>query len=297
MHGTRAVADDRRQLERSRRRRVELNRASLVRFANEHGEVLLRPAVFTPGHHEHYYHFLYDLLLPLHEVIRRTRPDTTLCVEDFGILTPRLAEIYPGRTAIVPRERAAALPAHPLLAMNPDDVETDPAELDRFCADVRTVLGIVRDTPQRKVIVVERAPAHPYYRHSARLRSAGAERRHIPNHHEIVSAVASRTGPDHELVDVRLEELDQRRQLQLFNDAALVIAQHGAGLGNTAWMRPGSVVVEISHFGDRDHFRHIAGLRGLVFHRYRTEGPHDPVDVDALLRQLLALDSLAHVLA
>jgi hypothetical protein len=95
---------------------------------------------------------------------------------------------------------------------------------------------------------------------------------------------------------VELEDLDLHDQIDLFSKADLVVAEHGAALVNTMFMRPGSTVIEmtpnemvgrwmyrmISYYG---HLNYIFGAfetpPGWVWHRDNYAVPC------ALYRQLL----------
>jgi hypothetical protein len=49
----------------------------------------------------------------------------------------------------------------------------------------------------------------------------------------------------HHITPIALEELDFEEQVNLFSKADLVLAEHGAGLANSIFMRPGSTMVEL----------------------------------------------------
>ena len=66
---------------------------------------------------------------------------------------------------------------------------------------------------------------------------------------------------------VSLEKLSISEQVNLFSKADLVVAEHGAGLVNTIFMRPGSTVVEVfpEPLVGRWAFRVIAHLFNLYY--------------------------------
>jgi capsular polysaccharide biosynthesis protein len=82
--------------------------------------------------------------------------------------------------------------------------------------------------------------------------------------------------------NVTLEELDFAEQVRLFASAVLVVGQHGAGLGNSLWMQPGSTVIELTHRPRLKHFQNISRGMGHEHLLHLTTGPHAAVDVDAL---------------
>ena len=65
--------------------------------------------------------------------------------------------------------------------------------------------------------------------------------------------------------NVILEKLSFKEQVQLFNDAKIVIGQHGAGLVNSFWCQKNTVLIET----DPRHtltFKHIADILLLDYY-------------------------------
>jgi hypothetical protein len=71
----------------------------------------------------------------------------------------------------------------------------------------------------------------------------------------------------HDVTPIELERLPMASQVDLFSKADLVIAEHGAGLANIAFMRPGSVVVEAipDTIATRAAFRYTAAHSKLNY--------------------------------
>jgi hypothetical protein len=71
----------------------------------------------------------------------------------------------------------------------------------------------------------------------------------------------------HEVVPVELDDLPLADQVNLFSKANLVVAEHGAGLANIAFMRPGTFVIEAmpASIATRGVYRYIAAHRHLNY--------------------------------
>jgi hypothetical protein len=71
----------------------------------------------------------------------------------------------------------------------------------------------------------------------------------------------------HRLVPLELERMTVRDQVDIFSKADLVLAEHGAGLANIAFMRPGGFVVEImpAPIATRAVYRYLAAHARLNY--------------------------------
>ena len=154
-------------------------------------------------------------------------------------------------------------------------------------------LGIELVNRPTKVLLIERLPPNAYFLKDAVKKGSGSSRRSIPNHDALAKALNSTVRRSFEFQNVQLENLSFVEQIRLFDSAAVVIGQHGAGLANTLWMQPASAVIELSHAPSLRHFRNISEALGHTFVLHRTSGPHADVDVEGLVGQLLSHDRLA----
>jgi capsular polysaccharide biosynthesis protein len=147
------------------------------------------------------------------------------------------------------------------------------------------------------VLLIERLPPQDFFRTAAKSKGGGTSRRSIPNHDELAGALQSLVRPAFEFENVRLEQIPFEEQVRLFSTAALVIGQHGAGLANCAWMQPGSRVVELANKPELTHFQRLSRFMGHAHVVHRTGGPHEAIDVPALISHLRREPSLADVLS
>lgn len=124
----------------------------------------------------------------------------------------------------------------------------------------------------------------------------GATRRTVTNHKavaETIQAYCSRH--DLEFQNVQLEGLPFAEQFRLFKQSRIVIGQHGGGLANALWLRPGAAsLIELAQAATRDHFLNLCEDFGLGYGRVTcpladatAASPERlTVDPDAVLAQL-----------
>lgn len=259
--------------------RVRRNRRQLLHTARGTREL----TVFPDNSAEHYYHFLFDLALPLFLLLEDLDDDVNVMVDATGPFIPRLEQLFASRVRLAPSDEAR--PKYKLLGMNPIFVAVGSPEFRAFSRHARRVAG-APDIQPNKVLLIERLPPQEFFRTQARHTGGGASRRSIPNHAEVQSLMEEWVEPPLEFMNVRLEELDFATQIRLFASAKIIVGQHGAGLGNAVWMDPGGTVVEMTNRPELRHFEIIS--RGMQHHHLTlpTAGAHTPIDL-AMLRAAL----------
>jgi len=222
------------------------------------------------GSVEHFYHFLLGYLLPCVVWLER-HPGTPVTVRDCGPLTPWFDLIRPWADVEVVspgtmlqwvvdrRQRRAILP--PL-----DDPELfDGRQLRVFATRIRAGVGVGMALPGGGTVVSDRGPADPFYASpAAEVRTAGSERRSVPNMADIARELEQDGAV--RLVDAAL--LAPRDQVATFAAARTLVGQHGAGLAHMVWMAPGSTVVEILPPLPAYRARMFRDLAASLGHRY-----------------------------
>ncbi len=257
------------------------------RGSDEHGE---RRTIILPwntnGSVEHYYHFLLGYLLPL--AIRCDQGGRTpFWVRDcgpmnriFGELSSRwmIDLLEPGEHL----EESALERASYVVGMDaPTRYEQE--KLNMAAAAVRDALGVVPvaevDRGIARILVVSRGEPDPYYSEErSEIKASGTDRRSIPNLSDVASALA-----DLGTVTVcGLERATLAEQVQVFQAADIVVAQHGAALANLVWCRPGTGVVQIDPTGKGFYFSRLSQTLGCEHVRIPQESVHAPVDPTAI---------------
>lgn len=264
-------------------RSVAENRQEILKQAQTNSFIYLQP-VPPPGqcggHVEHYYHFLFDLILPLYFIIKST-PKNIFVLREVGPYTSWIHKLFPNRvkidsTAGIPEE----IPKIELIGMNPKCVEFTHKEIQEFSMQVCHMLGIDYPAETNRILLIERLPPDPYFITQAVNKGAGSFRRSIPNHHALVELLQSRVKPSFEFSNLQLEKLPFETQIEYFSQACLVIAQHGAGLANCIWMPPQSTVIEFNCNDLRHHFRTLSRIKNHHYFRYKTAGDHAMIELD-----------------
>ncbi len=256
------------------------------------------------GSVEHFYHFLLGYFLPLCSYLDGAPRNAPILVRSCGPMDRIIRELdWPGLVILDREAHAAMREPSRAIARPPNYVELGGQDVVRHqpTVDVEALRrgtsfvtrrlrepisghadAIVRSRSTRpRVIIIERGQAHPFYVTSKAGKTSGRERRCIGNHAELVAALAHRF-PGAQ--NVQMENLALAEQIALFLTADIVIAQHGAALGNVIWMRTGAHVIEVRPPQKwRRHFESLAGFLGLSHDLVGQDGDFAPVDIDAVV--------------
>lgn len=161
--------------------------------------------------------------------------------------------------------------------------------VERLCATATIGAPALPIPGGPTVVLIDRGDPDPFFSSgAAEIPTASNQRRSVPNFvavHEAVRRVAPNTRA------ATLEDTSLRFQARLFRAADIVIAQHGAALGNILWMRPGAQVVEIRDRGlagtlAERVFARLARAVGVEHHVVPQEHPHAAVDPGDILEAL-----------
>jgi hypothetical protein len=264
------------------------NQKELIKLSKTQNDIFLHPVLLNGGSVEHYYHFIFDLLLPLSRLIKRTSAEVIFRLEDFGPLTNQLLAVYPDRVKFLASTETIALPEFDLIGMNPISVFYPPKTINKLKSDICLKLNIRLGNKRDKVILIERLPPNDYFKTKAKIKGSGSSRRSIINHDLLLTFIQSTVSSDLEFLNLRLENASLSEQIHLFDQACIVIAQHGAALANCIWMRPGSIVIELGEDPTKQrHFKVISKLQGLRYFYYRTNSNHANIDLSKFSNWLL----------
>lgn len=246
------------------------------------------------GHIDEYYHFVFDLLHPLHRLLESTPSDVEFVLAPFGANTERLGQIFPERVRVQVRDDLGPdVPSARLIGMNPKGIVRRDGMYEGLRRRVFENLGISAASPAEEILLIERLPPDEDHLERATVKWSGTLRRSIANHAELAEAVgAAVADPDH-FHNLRLENLPFHTQVQHFANARMVIGQHGAALANSVWMSPGSIVVELNHVDNVTHFNMIARTKEHRYRMYRTSDAHAQIDIDHFVDWLRADPLLA----
>jgi len=261
---------------------IVLHQIRFVFHSRFRSKVYIRP---KPPHGcrgfvKHYFHFVVDLLYPLFVASTYSPKKITYVLEDFGPLADVLREVFPGRIEIVEKfDSNQSATSAALIGMSPRASTLRKSDVERFRSYTKEVLNIGSSRVPNKVILIERTSAHPYFASLPVPRTSGTERRSIVNHAELREYFEAHVSDQYEFLNLRLEEISFRQQVEYFNEACLVIGQHGAGLVNSIWMPPGAVVVEFSSNRGKDHFQRLSKFKDHKHLIFETTDLHASIDI------------------
>lgn len=236
------------------------------------------------GSVEHFYHFLLGYFMPT--VLWQERSGSEVfSVRDCGPMNPWFDLLRPGTDLEImnPGQMLQRYVTHRQVAKVVRGWD-DPRRFHRkshvtFTDVMRARVGARNSVNTRpRITLVARAPSPVFYLSGAsEAYGSGAAWRSIPNIPEIASALDPLG--DVEVLDTAgLPPTDQIRTLA---STDVLVAQHGAGLSNMIWMRPGAAVVEIQppQLPTVDIiFSSLASVRGLAYIRVAQENDHAHVN-------------------
>ena len=115
------------------------------------------------------------------------------------------------------------------------------------------------------------------------MKTSGSERRSIINHSEFVNCV-KKIFVDSNILNVSLEYLPLFDQYNIFNNAKIIIAQHGAALGNIIFMKQNSIVIEIISKvkieDEENWFEPISKECGIKHYQFVAEKEHAKININ-----------------
>lgn len=250
-----------------------------------------RPANRT-GRPDRFFHFLIGYLAPTLYALCDAELEGPLGVRSVGTLdrlweqcqVPRIQVIAPDAFDQVAEQAQVRLAARGFDSPQAHAAAPWPMVRRAVTSAFGVDFGEDERPAGRRILLVERSGAAPG---SGELGDrSGAARRSLPNADEIADALRS-------LGDLRIqamEELTLVEQMHAFRDADVIVAQHGAALGNMLWTRPGTRLVEIVTPEKVNVFANfLDALRTDVIQIGQDDG-HAPVDVDAVVTAVDAPD-------
>ncbi len=270
------------------------------------------------GSVEHYYHFFLGYLYPLllaYEKLERKGAVKTVLVRSCALMDPHLHALGLRKLQILPRAEHSALAGTAGLAKVTVPGYDLPIFYEyhairratrllrrRLAAQVATAsAALAPPVGQGPTILLigRKAPAAYYTSDAAEIAESGAQRRSIGNFAELANAIRA-VYPDTR--EVFLEDRSLAEQIALFQQADIVVGQHGAALVNTVFCRSRSALVEIyprdlvqPNGGYRNHFMRLAQILGLSYRRVFQDSLHSEVsgaEVSRAIDDILAKTSL-----
>lgn len=269
--------------------KVWQNHKLVIKLSESSQFIFLKPIAPTGlgGHIEHYYHFIFDLLLPISFLIRKTSSKTIFVLDDFGILTPLLLGLFGDRVKIQNTYcRNLEEKTISLIGMNPKIIPIQYFQFKTLKTRICAKLNIHPSKKPTKILLIERLAPDSYYFTKAQNKGSGSSRRSIKNHETLKAFIASKVKSNYEFHNLQLERMSLKDQISYFDSACIVIAQHGAGLSNILWMHEQSIVIELG-FKSRIYFKRLSKIMKHNYILFDYDEQHIKVDGSELHKNLL----------
>ena len=248
---------------------------------------MLVPAQWN-GSVEHFYHFFFGYFLPV--VLYQERSgDTSFTLRDCGPMNPWFDLLRPGtdlefmQPGVMLHRVVTNRQERVMLRGWDDPTRFHSASLRAFA----TVLseragGPDAATSSPRVTVLERRTSPTFYTStSSEVFSSGTDFRSWPNTDEAVDAIQGRG----EIQVVDTAAMPPVEQVQLFAATEVLLAQHGAGLSNMVFMKPGTTVIEIKPPLESvisTIYSNLASAMGLGYLSVEQENEHAPVPASTI---------------
>ncbi len=250
------------------------------------------------GSVQHFYHFLLGYLMPLTLLVDKGTI-SSVGVRDCGPMNRwfepirQLVNLEIMSTGSVLRDFAGKHKRSVVLRPMDDPRTFLTRDLERFTHLYRELVEVPSSQAlATTTMILDRTYADPYYNSAAsEARQSGAERRSIPNLHQ----VRERLGSAGNVAMLDASALSPREQVLQFSGTRTLIGQHGAGLANLIWMPRGGLVIEIQPPRQSNTVRIFQDLATACGQRYVVipqESDHSAVDPDVIAQALLAAKSV-----
>jgi hypothetical protein len=268
----------------------------------------------------HYYHFFYAMFVPLileYVKTKNKNPDKHIVLiidTKVGAMFRILAELpldirikkmmTDYDKLIVKTKYLVVMDIHPSVT-DQDTTSRDAKLIDKGYArritknDIQIVNNFMQDCIMNNDLVLDRSNNYDIviivrkvnifynsenYRFGKKsdIRLNGAQKRSIPNITEIF-AMVKKMFPKKRIIIISLDVLPIFIQYQLFHNAELIIAQHGASLANIIFMKPHSTLIEIINrqkYNEERWFVPLTAISDVKHVEHVTEESHSVIDLN-----------------
>lgn len=232
------------------------------------------------GHLDHYYHFLFGGLIPLHEMITTTPGIRSVSLPQLGPMARHAEDFLRGHDI-------ALMPGRPKNGKRVRLLGMDGGGRMRYRAGAikafsATVLARSKSLDSVDVLFVNRGMPSAEYLSQFPRRTEGAQRRSISNAIDIFHAMQDDGLHAHM---AHLEGMSLTDQAALFRSAKVIIGQHGAGLSNAIFTSSSATVIEVAPAGRR-HYRDLCSCLDIRYRWHGNGGKHVRLIWTALREQV-----------
>lgn len=250
------------------------------------------------GSVQQYYHFLLGYLAPIvlwqskSQVRKITVRDCGPMNRWFGVL-PENLDVEVMNVGHFLHTFAGKLQPCVVLRGMDFPQEFNSRKIQKFRYSVLSQLGLsdLIDRDGHLNTVIDRVNTDPFYSTSeSEIDMAGAQRRSVPNLGEWIDSVS----PEIRLDRHEMSNMAVRDQVRVVAETRVLIGQHGAGLTNMVFMKPGGVVLEIHPPLPEEAvqtFSQLARACGHTYVQIPQAGVHAEIDFGTMTK---AVKSFIH---
>jgi len=258
------------------------------------------------GSVEHYYHFLLGFLVPLIHWYYSTeahRSCPRIFIRSCALLDSIIFEIELEGIVVLNRELHKSLESeqeyegyflehiildgydHPTRYSNEVFEHVKSRIESLFFLKMDKLVKMATQPKSEKILIINRSTPNYYYSSDkSEIKTAGTDRRSIPNFDEIIGLL-----PKESTISTIMEGKTLREQFLLFSNAKVVVAQHGAALANIIFCRADTRVIEIipqdlpQSLLSTDYFGELAKRLHLKYVYVRQSSRHSNVDAGEIV--------------
>jgi len=260
-------------------------------------EVIIR-VLTVMGKRDHYAHFMLDFMIPvwmwLNQNDLATREDFTVYYWDGAAskFAPMIDAFFTCKVRhISTLSRHEGIERVMLLGLESHNRKMMSIGLSHYIGDVqkfiRELQGYAFD--RLPVDIQKCADKIVMVRREVTGEDRGGGRRSTSNEDELATALSVlAVGKGLEFEEVSLAGMRFAKQVELFANAKVVVAQHGASLVNLFWMRKGSILLEY-HWNGNEAYRkrEFCKFLGQPQHFHVSGGRPEPSVVEAPVMEIV----------
>lgn len=264
------------------------------------------------GSVEHYYHFLLGFLVPLTLLYPKLNAEnnSTKYIRSCGVLDKHIRDIGFEQIEIINKKVHAQIRQDvsskggseqfefvdcfgyddPGFYSQSDFREAKSILIKILTEDIENAVKAIslrKSSTMPNVILIGREVPDVFYSSGdCEVPTAGKARRSIPNFRDLFQAICSQYST---ASWTTLEQKSLAYQIALFQQADVIIAQHGAALANLIWCNAGGMVVEIlpddlpECLREKEYFLNLAKCMNLRYRQVWQESQHSPVNAQLVL--------------
>lgn len=237
----------------------------------------------------HYFHFMFGYFMPAVYLIKNTQDVFVFC--DCGPLNRHIKNTFPNSIIVKPNtfknnKKLRQLYGNFSEIILPSwDIDEIDKGLEEHCfTELKKTANkfLLNNKEEENIIFISRGlnPLYKLSNHKSFSTTNGCERRSIKNIDELLKKIKL-SFPEENVYKKILDNKTIKEQASIFNQAKIVIAQHGAALSNIIFCKKGTLIIEIGKLQnlERPWFSEIAKKFELKRETINIEDDYNHIQV------------------